>query len=136
VERMIFLADRQLAEDTTLVLRLGLCELRLMDDKRWPWLILVPQRSDIEEIFELTPLDQALLTFETCTVAETLKRVTGCSKINIGALGNRVRQLHIHVIARNEGDPAWPDPVWGVAGRERYGADEIEQFAASIRDNL
>jgi diadenosine tetraphosphate (Ap4A) HIT family hydrolase len=75
--------------------------------------MLVPQRPTMTEIFELTPLDQALLTFETNMVGTALKQVTGCTKVNIGALGNIVRQLHVHVIARFEGDPAWPGPIWG-----------------------
>ena len=71
-----------------------------MNDRRWPWLLLVPQRPGVEEIHDLTPLDQAMLTFETNMVAQALKKVTGCTKINIGALGNIVRQLHVHIIAR------------------------------------
>ena len=99
---------------------LGLCELRVMNDRRWPWLVLVPQRPGIEEIHDLTPLDQAMLTFETNMVAQALKKVTGCTKINSAALGNIVRQLHVHVVARSEGDPGWPGPVWGHGMREPY----------------
>ena len=107
---------------------LGLCELRLMNDRRWPWLVLVPQRPGIEEIHDLTPLDQAMVTFETNMVAQALKNMTGCSKINSGALGNIVRQLHVHIIARSEGDPGWPGPVWGHGSREPYRRDDIHQF--------
>ncbi len=70
--------------------------------------MLVPQRPGKTEIFELAPLDQAMLTFETNLVAEALKTVTGARKINVGALGNVVSQLHVHVVARNEGDPTGP----------------------------
>ena len=80
----------------------------------------MPQRPDIEEVHDLTPLDQAMLTFETNMVAHALKRVTGCTKINTAALGNIVRQLHMHVVARSEGDPGWPGPVWGHGMREPY----------------
>ena len=99
---------------------LGLCELRLMNDRRWPWLLLVPQRAGAEEIHDLTPLDQAMLTFETNMVAQALKKVTGCTKINTGALGNIVRQLHVHVVAAFEDDAGWPGPVWGHGLREPY----------------
>ena len=119
-----FELNERLSADSELVVTLGLCQLRLMDDRRWPWLILVPQRAGIEELFELRPLDQALLTFETNLAAEALKKVTDATKVNVGALGNIVRQLHIHVIARHENDANWPGPVWGFGAREPYGADE------------
>jgi diadenosine tetraphosphate (Ap4A) HIT family hydrolase len=103
-----FELDPRLERDTVPVLWLGLCELRLMDDSRWPWLILVPQRPGITELHDLTPLDQTMLIFEANTVSQALKRVTSCRKINAGALGNVVSQLHYHVVARNEKDPNWP----------------------------
>ena len=127
-----FELDRRLETDSEPLLWLGLCELRLMNDTRWPWVILVPQRIDIEELHELTPLDQAMLTFETNLVAQGLKQVTGCTKINVGALGNIVRQLHVHVVARNEGDPAWPGPVWGFGTAEPRTADETKTFSAKL----
>lgn len=131
-----FALDRRLDADTEPVLWLGLCELRVMNDKRWPWLVLVPQRSGVEELHDLTPLDQAMLTFESNLVASALKRVTGCDKINSGALGNIVRQLHVHVIARNEGDAGWPGPVWGHGEREPYRREDLHSFAAKVRDAL
>jgi diadenosine tetraphosphate (Ap4A) HIT family hydrolase len=132
----IFTLDQKLAADTLPLTRLGLCDLRLMNDRRWPWLILIPQRPDIVEITDLTPLDQTMLTFETGIAAQALKSVTGCEKINIGALGNIVRQLHVHVIARNSGDACWPGPVWGYGVREVYDAAEAEAFVNAIRDAL
>lgn len=108
-----FVLDARLEKDSELVTTLGLCQLRLLKDGRWPWLMLVPQRADKSEIFDLSPLDQALLTFETNLVAEALKKITKARKINVGALGNVVSQLHVHVVARNEGDPNWPGPIWG-----------------------
>ena len=131
-----FELNERLRGDSELIVTLGLCQLRLMDDRRWPWLILVPQRAGIEELFELKPLDQALITFETNLAAEALKKVTDATKVNIGALGNIVRQLHVHVIARREDDPNWPGPVWGFGTREPYGADEkkalIEMIAKAL----
>ena len=131
-----FALHQQLEADTEPVMWLGLCELRAMNDRRWPWLVLVPQRPDIEEIHDLTPLDQTMVTFETNLVAQALKRLTGCSKINTGALGNVVRQLHIHVVARSEGDPGWPGPVWGHGAREPYRRSELHQFAERVRAAL
>lgn len=128
-----FELDRRLDSDSQPLMWLGLCELRVMDDSRWPWLLLVPQRPGIEEVHDLTPLDQAMLTFETNMVAQALKRVTGCTKINTGALGNIVRQLHVHVIARVEGDAGWPGPVWGHGLREPYRREDFHRFAETIR---
>lgn len=131
-----FELDRRLEMDSVPVLWLGLCELRIMDERRWPWLLLVPQRIGIDEVHDLTPLDQAMLTFETNQVAQTLKRVTRCTKINTGALGNMVRQLHVHVVAREEGDPAWPGPVWGHGPREPCQPEALRRMIDRIRTAL
>ena len=127
-----FELNERLSGDSEFVVTLGLCQLRLMDDRRWPWLILVPQRSGMEELFELKPLDQALITFETNLAAEALKKVTDATKVNVGALGNIVRQLHVHVIARRENDANWPGPVWGFGSREPYGAKEKKALIDKI----
>jgi diadenosine tetraphosphate (Ap4A) HIT family hydrolase len=131
-----FELDPRLEADTRHVMWLGLCELRLMDDRRWPWLVLIPQRRGAVEVHDMTPLDQALLSFETNMVAEALKAVTQCTKINTGALGNIVRQLHMHVVARSEGDPNWPGPVWGHGPREPYRREDLHQFTDRIMSAL
>ncbi|MDS7595774.1 HIT family protein [Agrobacterium tumefaciens] len=131
-----FRLDERLARDSELVTRLGLCELRLQNDSRWPWLVLVPQRNDVSELFELTPLDQAVLTFETNLVAAALKDVTGSTKINVGALGNIVRQLHVHIIARSEGDTCWPGPIWGHGTAVPYAASDKKSFMQKISGAL
>ena len=130
---MEFYLDDRLAADTFPVLSLGLCSLLLMNDSRWPWLLLIPQRAHIRELYELTPLDQAMLTFETSLVSETLAKMTSCNKLNIGALGNVVPQFHVHIIARNEGDPNWPRPVWGFGGKVPYPGDAANQFIDRLR---
>lgn len=131
-----FRLDERLARDSDCLSKLGLCQLRLMKDSRWPWLVLIPQRPAVSEIFELTPLDQTMLTFEANSVAAALKKVTGATKINVGALGNIVRQLHVHVIARVEGDANWPGPVWGYgtaeAWDEKARADFIEKLLGAL----
>ncbi len=128
-----FTLDRTLEADSECVMWLGLCELRVKDDSRWPWLILIPQRPGIEELHDLTPLDQAMLTFEIGMVAQALKRVTGCHKINIGALGNVVPQLHVHVVAREEDDVNWPGPVWGVGQRVPWRREELQALLDKFR---
>ena len=129
-----FRLDDRLARDSALVMRLGLCELRLQNDSRWPWLVLVPQRGGASELFDLTPLDQAVLTFETNLVASALKDVTGATKINVGALGNIVRQLHVHVVARHGGDAAWPGPVWGSGPAVRHAPEVLAARLAALRE--
>jgi len=131
-----FELDERLARDSDLVTVLGLCELRILKDSRWPWLMLVPQRSGKTEIFDLTPLDQALLTFETNTVAAALKKVTGATKVNVGALGNIVRQLHVHIVARFEGDPNWPGPIWGFGQAVPYDEQRKQDFLKKLVEAL
>ncbi|MGO7954963.1 HIT domain-containing protein [Rhizobium leguminosarum] len=131
-----FALDPRLENDSVNIMVTGLCDLRLSKDARWPWLILVPRRADITEIFELTPLDQVLLAFETELVAKALKKITSATKINIGALGNIVRQLHVHVIARFEGDANWPGPVWGFGRAEPYEDGKRDEFTAKLREAL
>ena len=131
-----FHLDERIVRDSDLLTKIGLCELRLMKDGRWPWLMLVPQRADVSEVFDLTPLDQTMLTFETTLVAEALKKVTGATKINVAAIGNIVRQLHVHVIARSEGDANWPGPVWGFGTAEPRSTEETKALSAKILDAL
>jgi diadenosine tetraphosphate (Ap4A) HIT family hydrolase len=131
-----FELDERLENDSALITRIGLCQLRLMNDSRWPWLILVPQRPDVSELFDLTPLDQAMLTFETNLVAAALKKATAPTKINVAAIGNIVRQLHVHVIARYENDDNWPGPVWGFGRRKPYADDARAIVMKTISDAL
>lgn len=115
-----FLLDPRLAADTLPVARLDLCELRLMNDERFAWLVLVPQRAGLVEIADLTPSERTLLWHEVERAGAALRAVAPCDKLNLGALGNIVRQLHVHVVARREGDAAWPGPVWGNGSAEPY----------------
>lgn len=131
-----FEIDPILGRDSIEIANLGLCQLRLNNDRRWPWLVLVPQRPGMEEIFDLTPLDQTMLTFETNMAAQALKRVTGATKINVGALGNIVRQLHVHVIARFEGDANWPHAVWGFGNRQVWPEDDKAAIIKNLLDQL
>jgi diadenosine tetraphosphate (Ap4A) HIT family hydrolase len=132
---MEFEIDAKLASDSRPIGRLRLCDLRLMRDARWPWLILIPRRNDVAELFELVG-DEAVQAFrETTQAAAALKRVTRCEKINIAALGNVVRQLHIHVVARNAGDANWPQPVWGF-GMPEFGDGMAPDTIAALAGEL
>jgi len=128
--------DARIAGDSRPVVTLGLCELRVQDDARWPWLVLVPQRAGITEMHDLTPLDQAMLTFEIAMVAKALKQASGCHKINIAALGNVVPQLHVHIVARNPGDAGWPGPVFGLGTREPWEPGALDAFVEQLKAQL
>lgn len=128
-----FVLDARLAADTVAALELPLSRVLVMKDARWPWLILVPRRAGLTEMFDLDPTDRVMLTEELAMTGLRLKALTGCRKTNIANLGNVVPQLHIHVIARNEGDPAWPGPVWGTGPAVPYEPAALESFVHSVR---
>ena len=115
-----FELDPQLAADTLLVGETPLSQVLLMDDARYPWLILVPRRSDVTEPFELSEADQAQLWQESMWLGVAMKAHFAADKLNIAALGNQVAQLHVHHIARFHADDAWPGPVWGVGSAVSY----------------
>ena len=120
----------QLADDSTPVIELALCEVRLMDVANHPWLILIPKVADAVEIIDLSPAQRAQLTTEIDTAARALKALFKPDKLNVAALGNLVPQLHVHVIARYQNDIAWPRPVWGAANARPY---EPEELIARVR---
>lgn len=128
--------DARLAADTVPVLDLPLSRLLLMNDRRWPWLILVPRRAGIVELFDLAQEDRHQLDREACEVAQALKTLTGAEKMNVATLGNSVRQFHLHVVARRTDDPNWPRPVWGFGEREPYAPSEAEALRARLLESL
>ena len=121
-----------LAKDTTLVTSLPLCRVLLMNDARYPWLILVPQREEVREIHHLAPDDQRLLFQEIVQASEIIEALYTPDKVNVGALGNLVAQLHVHVIARYKDDFAWPGPVWGQGDAVAYEPDKLSAVQAEL----
>ena len=125
---MSFALDPRLAADTLAIGELGLSRLMLMNDARYPWLILVPRREGLRELVDLDRVERAELIEEIALVSEFLRALPGVDKLNVGALGNVVAQLHIHVVGRRVGDAAWPGPVWGAgeiaALRAQRGQDD------------
>jgi len=103
----------RLAADTHDLGRFALCRLLLMDERRYPWFILVPERDGVTAIHHLAPADRVRLMDESCHLATVLEAVFAPHRINVAALGNVVSQLHVHHVVRYRDDPAWPDPVWG-----------------------
>jgi len=112
--------DPRLAADSHPLATLELCELRLMDDANYPWLVLVPRLAGARELLDLAPAQRRQLTDEIDLAGRLLHRVFQPFKLNVAALGNLVPQLHVHVIARFEDDPAWPAPVWGRVAARPY----------------
>lgn len=131
-----FAIDPRLAGDTVLVAEGPLSQLRLMDDARFPWLVLVPRVAGAEEWIDLSGDQQRLLLAEINLAGRLLRGLGPVHKLNIGALGNIVRQLHVHVLARQEGDAAWPGPVWGAGQRQPYVASAREALVSSLRHGL
>ncbi|HXD35676.1 MAG TPA: HIT family protein [Rhodanobacter sp.] len=131
-----FALDPRLAADTRLVASLPLCDVRLMNDARYGWLILVPRRGGLVEVDDLGEDEQIALWREANLAARALRAVMPCDKLNLGALGNIVRQLHVHVVARREGDAAWPGPVWGHGRAQPYTEVALHERLAALRAAL
>jgi diadenosine tetraphosphate (Ap4A) HIT family hydrolase len=128
-----FALDPRLAADTRAVISLPLCDVRLMDDARYAWLVLVPRRADVAEVTDLDADDQARLWREVASAASALRGAAPCDKIYIGAMGYIVRQLHVHVVARRVGDAAWPGPVWGHGEAVAYTDERSGTLVEALR---
>ncbi len=116
----MFQLHERLAAETLEAGRWPLCRVLLMNDRTYPWLILVPERAGLKDLHDLAPADRGAVMAEIAKAARALQRLFKPDKINVAALGNVVPQLHVHVIARFTTDPAWPRPVWGVRPPEPY----------------
>jgi diadenosine tetraphosphate (Ap4A) HIT family hydrolase len=126
----------QLACDTAPVGDLALARVLAMNDANYPWVILVPRRAGVVEIFDLDEADRGRLMAEIAQVSAVLKQLTACDKLNVAAIGNIVPQLHVHVVARRTSDAAWPKPVWGAVPARPYAAGDLNTFIATLRRAL
>lgn len=133
---MSFAIDPRLEAETRPVGELGLSRLLLMDDARYPWLILVPRIAGARELLDLDEADRAMLLGEISVVSRALEALFKPDKLNIAALGNVVPQLHLHLLVRYQTDAAWPQPVWGRGEREPYAVDALDRRIALLRDAL
>ena len=129
---MITLHQR-LREDTIEIVRLKLSLVLLMNDSSFPWLVLVPERQGVQEVYELSVEDRSVLIEEIAVASEIIQQLYFPDKINIGALGNLVSQLHIHVIGRFMTDHAWPGPVWGAGSARPYADKGLASVSAKIK---
>lgn len=131
-----FALHPQLAADTDLVTDGPLSHVLLMNDARYPWLILVPKRANLVDYDDLTADERKLLGDECAIVSATLKRRFNADKTNVAMLGNMVPQLHCHVVARFKNDAAWPGPIWGVGKAEPYDEETGNERLAILRADL
>lgn len=131
-----FSLDPVLAKDTIEITRLKLCHVGFMNDKRYPWLVMVPQKPDLIELIDLDQDDQIQLMREINTLSHIMQTLFNPFKLNTASLGNMVRQLHIHLIARQQDDPAWPGPVWNIGEAIPYQAKEASEVISSIRSAI
>lgn len=129
----MFKLDERLLKDTVALGDLALCRVLLMNDSRYPWLILVPRRAGISELFELEMAEQQQLWQETSYVGQVLKDVFQADKINIATLGNVVKQLHMHIVVRMQDDAAWPAPVWGNGAAQGYTDEALAAMRARLQ---
>lgn len=125
--------DPTLARDTVMVRDLALARVLLNDDANYPWLILVPRLPGKVELIDLDETARVRLMEEVSLVSRALKDITKCHKLNVAQLGNQVAQLHVHIIARETSDAAWPDPVWGKAPRKAYEAASRDKLIAQLQ---
>jgi diadenosine tetraphosphate (Ap4A) HIT family hydrolase len=130
-----FILHPRLEADAAFVADWPLCRVLAMNDARYPWVILVP-RCKAVEVFDLDAADRAVVIEEIARAAQGLKRLSDASKINVAALGNLVPQLHVHIVARNPGDAAWPGPVWGQGQAVPHAPDALAAWVARLREEL
>jgi diadenosine tetraphosphate (Ap4A) HIT family hydrolase len=133
-----FKADPAFDAGSVVVCDWPLCQVRLQDDARFPWLILIPRRAGLYEIEDLTPAERAALMDEVVRAGEAVRSLAEAAlrpvqKLNVAALGNVTAQLHLHVVGRRHDDGLWPDPVWGRGPAAPYGANGLQTAVSRIR---
>ena len=128
----MFSLHQTLEADTVELARWPLCRVLLMNESRYPWLILVPERPGLKDLHDMSPEDLTLVMAEIIKASEALEKVYKPHKTNVAALGNVVEQLHIHVIARYMDDPAWPAPVWGKFPPTPYSDGMLSEAVSNL----
>ena len=130
----VFKLDARLENDTRRIASWPLCDLLLMNDRQYPWCILVPRVANLSEIFQLSPIQRQQLDLESIFLSKTLMAIFEGEKLNVAALGNVVKQLHIHHVVRYSKDPAWPAPVWGKFPAKAYSEEALKACLETLSD--
>ena len=136
VHTVEFVLHPQLEADTIKIADLRLSSVLLTNDRRFPWIILVPRVAEAQDTIDLSHQNQMILTEEIAAASHALRAHFKPDKLNVAALGNMVPQLHVHVIARFKSDSAWPAPIWGVGTTEPYGLEKAQRLAESLANAL
>lgn len=136
-----FAVDPRILAASEPIASLRLCEARLQDDARWPWIVLIPRKHGARELEHLASADRALLLAELSAAGAAVRAIGAArgrpvEKLNIAAIGNVVPQLHVHVTGRRVDDGAWPDPPWGRPGCRGYDADALAAALDAARSAL
>jgi len=134
MDAVSFVIDSQLKQTSYPLTSLDVCDLRLVDDQRWPWLLIIPRVPHAVELIDITPDLRAQVWLEIDHVGRVMRDQFSPHKLNIAALGNQVRQLHVHCIARFPEDEAWPNPVWGVGDSVPYDSELLNSRLNGLRD--
>ena len=134
MDAVSFVIDSQLKQTSYPLTSLDVCDLRLVDDQRWPWLLIIPRVAHAVELIDITPDLRAQVWLEIDHVGRVMRDQFSPHKLNIAALGNQVRQLHVHCIARFPEDEAWPNPVWGVGDSVPYDSALLNSRLNALRD--
>ena len=132
---MTFILNRKFLKSSHHIIDLQLCSIRLHDNSKFPWLILIPKRNKVTDISDLKPKDQILLIKEIIYVSKIMKKVFKTSKLNVEKIGNIIPQLHVHIIARSKKDSSWPLSVWVVKGKT-YNDKVSKKIVKKIRVSL
>ena len=132
----LFQLHPRLKQDCITIGRFDLCQLLMMNDSQYPWFILVPEKADIKEIYQLSKPERQLLTEESSYLAENMATLYNADKMNIAAIGNLVPQLHIHHVVRYQGDKAWPAPIWGKFAAVPYTPQQITDNIDRVKKQL
>ena len=134
MDAVSFVVDSQLKQTSYPLTSLDVCDLRLVDDQRWPWLLIIPRVAHAVELIDISPDLRAQVWLEIDHVGRVVRDQFSPYKLNIAALGNQVRQLHVHCIARFPEDEAWPNPVWGVGDSKPYDSEFLNSRLNALRD--
>lgn len=129
-----FQLDTRLNNDTYKIASWPLCDLLLMNDSQYPWCILVPRVAGLYEIYQLSRSQRQQLDLESIFLSKTLMAVFEGKKLNVAALGNVVKQLHIHHVVRYSNDLSWPAPVWGKFPAKAYDEEELKYCLQKLSD--
>ncbi|MAA72831.1 MAG: HIT domain-containing protein [Bermanella sp.] len=124
--------DEQLQQDTVRLGQFKLCDVLLMNDSQFPWVILVPRRSTTSELYQLSTEERYLQSDESAYVSQRLDDYFEADSMNIAALGNVVPQLHIHHVVRKKTDPCWPKPIWGAIDAVPYSKDDLQKMVDEL----